>query len=274
MNTTSKLFFISCLCAGTILSAAPASAQNYNPARPAIVYSGADERDGDWEVTLGAGAMVTPEYEGGEDYEIVPVPYIDVNYRDRVTFNPFDGARVNILKSDHLVAGAGLGFDFGRDEDDADRLEGLGDIDATIEGQLFARYNWRAFNAELALSQDLGDGHEGYLVEAELGYGIPLPQYSTFTRLSVTTSYAGDDYMESFFGVNNAQSARSGLSEFDAEAGFKDVSLNSFTSYRFTENWSLNGLLQYKQLLGDAADSPVVEEEGQLTGGAFVTYRF
>jgi outer membrane scaffolding protein for murein synthesis (MipA/OmpV family) len=37
------------------------------------------------------------------------------------------------------------------------------------------------------------------------------------------------------------------------------------------------GLATYKRLVGDAADSPVVEDEGsenQLTGGVLVFYKF
>ena len=232
------------------------------------------QNQGDWDVSLGAGAIVSPEYEGGEDYEVLPIPYIDVKYKDRVSFNPFSGLRFNALANENIKAGVGLGADFGRDEDDADRLRGLGDIDPTVEGLLFAEYTMGKASAGVTFAQDLGDGHEGYTIEAEAGYMFPLMQYNTFIRPSISTTYAGDDYMQSFFGVDNAQSVRSGLNNFDAEAGFKDVAVNLFASYKVTENWAVNGILQYKQLLGDAADSPIVEEEGQITGGTFVSYKF
>jgi outer membrane protein len=48
-------------------------------------------------------------------------------------------------------------------------------------------------------------------------------------------------------------------------------------TYSPWEHWSLMGAVAYKRLLGDAADSPVVDDEGnanQFVGGMLVIYRF
>jgi len=47
--------------------------------------------------------------------------------------------------------------------------------------------------------------------------------------------------------------------------------------YELTENWGITGALRYTRLLGDAADSPLVEDEGdenQLLLGLLVSYSF
>jgi outer membrane protein len=80
--------------------------------------------------------------------------------------------------------------------------------------------------------------------------------------------------MSSYFGIDAADAAASGLDEFNADEGFKDVNL---LSYRFLERWSLAVIGTYARLLGDAEDSPVVDDVGdanQFFGGALINYRF
>jgi outer membrane protein len=88
---------------------------------------------------------------------------------------------------------------------------------------------------------------------------------------------ASDDYMETYFGVDAADSARSGLSTFDADSGVKDWSLALGATYDVNDSWSLGIFGLYKLLLDDASDSPVVDdagEENQFIGGIFTTYTF
>jgi len=47
--------------------------------------------------------------------------------------------------------------------------------------------------------------------------------------------------------------------------------------YNPWDNWGVTGILGLKQLIGDAKDSPVVDQEGsesQLFFGVMATYRF
>jgi outer membrane protein len=48
-------------------------------------------------------------------------------------------------------------------------------------------------------------------------------------------------------------------------------------SYRFLERWSVNGVATYARLLGDAGDSPIVDDVGdanQFFGAFLNNYRF
>ena len=74
-----------------------------------------------------------------------------------------------------------------------------------------------------------------------------------------------------------ADSARSGLNTYSADAGIKDAGLGVTLTYKFTDNWDVTGLANYTRLLGDAADSPVVDDEGdenQFFGGLTINYTF
>ncbi len=68
-----------------------------------------------------------------------------------------------------------------------------------------------------------------------------------------------------------------GLAAFDGGSGFKDVGLQIEASYAVSDNWALNGQAGYQRLLTDAADSPLVDQEGsadQFLALIGVTYRF
>ena len=47
--------------------------------------------------------------------------------------------------------------------------------------------------------------------------------------------------------------------------------------YALSDNWAITGQVGYARLLGDAADSPIVDDEGSanaFSAGIFVGYRF
>lgn len=238
-------------------------------------YGAVPVQEKDWKVTLGGGGLVMPEYEGSDEYELKALPYIDVDYRDIITLNPFTGLRYHAYKEQGVTLGFGLGYDWGRDEDENSHLNGLGDVDGTVEAQLFAKYEFGQSAVDLSFANDLADGHDGYHLKASAGHAFIVPEYGAFIRPSISTTYASDNYMDSYFGVSQSQSNASGLIGYDADAGFKDVSLSTFASMPiFGQNWSLNGYVQYKHLMDQAADSPIVKDDGQFMGGAFIGYTF
>jgi outer membrane scaffolding protein for murein synthesis (MipA/OmpV family) len=83
--------------------------------------------------------------------------------------------------------------------------------------------------------------------------------------------------MRSYFGIDAGDAARSGLDQFGADVGFKDVAFGASLSYRFLERWSATATGLYTRLIDDAQDSPVVDDSGdenQLFGGFLINYRF
>ena len=60
---------------------------------------------------------------------------------------------------------------------------------------------------------------------------------------------------------------------YNASSGFKDVFLGVNTDVPLSERWTLKLSGGYSRLIGDAADSPIVESENQFYGGIGLTYR-
>ena len=83
--------------------------------------------------------------------------------------------------------------------------------------------------------------------------------------------------MEEFFSISSKQSANSGKPTYDADAGIKNVTLSLSAGYDITDNWVIGAIIRYDRLVGDAEDSPIVDDGGsrdQFTGGVSIAYQF
>ncbi|WP_343714069.1 MipA/OmpV family protein [Inquilinus sp.] len=246
-------------CAVLAAAAAPAAAQEA-PAR------------GDWSFLLGGGAMVRPSYEGSDKFSVSPLPFVSINWRDRVFLDMERGLGVNVVRTDVLRLGVSVGFAPGRDEDDEDHLEGLGDIDMAARGHVFGSYSFGMVQLGLDVSKDFG-GSEGVLVRPGVSVKVPLAESWTLSS-GVSATWANDDYMQSFFGVSSSQSRKSGLERYDAGAGFKSVDLRIGLNWAISESWFAAANAGVGILLGDAADSPITESRVQPSVGLAIGYRF
>ncbi|MGD8326993.1 MAG: MipA/OmpV family protein, partial [Sphingomonadales bacterium] len=72
-------------------------------------------------------------------------------------------------------------------------------------------------------------------------------------------------------------SANTGLAIYTPGGGFRDVTLRGVARYDLSEHWRISGILQLSRLVGDAQDSPLVQERGsadQALVGAALFYKF
>lgn len=255
-----------------------------DPVRPTEPVAGDAARSldrPDWRFAVGGGAVVRPEYEGSKDYDVDFAPVLSVSYRDLVQL------RGTALSADllgllgarpvpGLQAGPIVRYRFGRDQDDNAALRGLGDVDGSVEVGGFLRWTDGRWSIGATLVQDVAGGHEGMLAELEAGWRTRLTERWTLAVQGQLT-WADGNYNQAFFGISRAQSLRSGRSVYDADAGIKDVGVSVGLDYALTRHWALSGRVGYTRLLGDAADSPLVDGSGspdQFLGGLFVSYRF
>ena len=114
-------------------------------------------------------------------------------------------------------------YRLGRDDDvDDSAVKLMSEIDDSVELGAFVGWNKtfdnnprHRFSATLGITQDVSDGHDGYVVEASAVYWRPVARpFDLGVRGGF--SYASDDYMSTYFGVSSADSAASGLSTFSA----------------------------------------------------------
>ncbi|WP_216825491.1 MipA/OmpV family protein [Kiloniella sp. EL199] len=229
----------------------------------------------DWNFTIGAGAGFGPDYEGSDDYGVGAMPILEASWRDDTFFVSVDrGIGATLLRSEHFSGGVSLNYDWGRDEDDNSALKGLGDVEAGLAGSAFAEIDLGMYALGLDVTQDLSGEDKGLLANFSAEYRHSFFDERLWISAGPTVSWASEDYMQSYFGVDSKQASRSRYNQHDVDAGFKDVGFNVGAMYSFDENWAMTGSLGYARLLGDAADSPFVESENQVFGGLAITYHF
>jgi outer membrane protein len=232
--------------------------------------------------TIGLGAAAVPQYQGAEDYRAVPL----WNIRAQNLYHPDTYAQLfATMFTSNLIAHSGfrLGpmaqFIPKRGNVDNDRVDDLENVDPSVMlgatlGYDFKLGERRGIALEFLGRQDVANDN-GFLGTAQATYRTPLGA-SWFTTIGVETTYASSDYMQSYFGVDARNADQSGLDEYDADSGIKDVGANLSLGYAFSERWGVTGIGAYRRLVGDAEDSPITKDgdENQWYGGFLVNYRF
>jgi outer membrane scaffolding protein for murein synthesis (MipA/OmpV family) len=226
----------------------------------------------EWRVTAGLGTMLKPLYPGSQRYDPAAGPLVDIQYEGRYFLSTGEGLGVNLVRGKTYRAGVALTYDLGRDADLSDRLRGLGDVQPAPEAELFVEYGILPVVLTGYLRHGLG-GHDGTI--ADLGFYMPLYGSETlFVFLGPMVTLADDRYMRSYFGVSAAQASRSRLPRFEAAGGTASAGLGITGTWFFADQWFLETDLAYSRLLGDGADSPIVETKDQLAVGLSVGYQF
>ncbi|WP_337997587.1 MipA/OmpV family protein [Oleispirillum naphthae] len=254
------------------------------------------------QLILGAGAGWKPDYLGSDDYEATPLPMLYYGWSGEAAASPASGYKTSLGLIDvqagfpngvdvgvarvatptrNFTLRLGGGYRFGRDADDNDALKGMGDID----GQGIARITLASEPANprrigtsygIKYEADITDETNGDTFSLFVGHTLPVTPRTTLT-LSGNLRWADDDEMQAYFGVSPAQAARSGHVRFEAGSGFSDAGLSARLDWSFAEHWLLSGGLGYTRLLGDAADSPLVDGDGsanQFILTTAIAYRF
>lgn len=226
--------------------------------------------------SVGLGIGFIPKYEGSGDYRALPVPLI--NYQNGNFFiSPRAGLPSAGLKTDlgnNWSAGVFLGMGLGRESHWSSRLEGTDDIDFRGVAGVYTEWRPGPFSIGAAYYQAL---HSGYGGAAELrGTYLAWTGGNDSLRFGVSTHWANGDSMQTNFGVrqHEAAASRGRLRAYSPSAGFKSASAYGTWHHQLGGKWSMVTTLGVKSLLGDAADSPIVEDETSVFGNIGVMYSF
>lgn len=224
-----------------------------------------------WEVMLGAGVMYEPKYEGSDEMEVSPLPFISATFFDRLTIDP-TGVELKAYEQGPFQFDVNLGYDFGRKEKDSHDLRGMGNVDGgvTVGGKTTLSYGPAEFF--VSFDKTLG-GSEGLLGTFGTEFTQPINE-KLILGAGASATFADKNYMDSYFGVTAAQAARSGYKAYKADPGVKSVDLSVSATYLLNENWMVRAEQDVGLLVGGAADSPLVKREIQSKSMLLLGYRF
>ncbi|WGF90418.1 MipA/OmpV family protein [Marinivivus vitaminiproducens] len=230
----------------------------------------------DWSFAVGGGAAIKPEFEGSEDYEIIPIPALRAERGPYYVSLDAYTLRANLVPSEVFNAGPIVNYRPKRGSADNNAVDDLENVDPAVEVGAFGSMFLNGFILNGSVSHDVANGHDGLLATAGTGFGFPVGEDIGVSAV-ISTTYASGNYMSTYFGIDNDNAARSGLDEYDADGGFKDVGLTLTARYTFSPSLAVTGSTSFTRLIGDAADSPIVDDEGsenQFTGAVTLVYMF
>lgn len=237
---------------GALLAVAPARAEQ-------------PKRSTDWTLTLGVEGRVLPEFEGSKNDVLRPVPVF--SFRRAGTpaqfRSPRDGGGAAIFDTGPFKFGPAIKIKLPRKESEDIALRGLGDVGWTLEAGAFAEFwpsDW--LRTRLEVRRGFG-GHEGIVGDLSADIVMPLTERLTVSggpRLSAANAEA----LSPYYSVTSGQSAASGLPVYSAGGGLKSWGAGAQVSYQIDPNWRSYWFLEYEQLAGDAASSPLVTQRGSI----------
>jgi outer membrane protein len=202
----------------------------------------------------------------------VGAPLISASY-GRLFLGPFGIAYV-AAHWDNFYVGPLLGYMPGRPQDADAHLEGLGDIPSSFAAGAFGLYHLGHFVVTAAVEQAVNHTGNGLVGLVQFSYQTVLMPKTLDMTIGPVTQFGDRAHEETFFGVTPAQSEQSGLAQFTPGAGVTDVGVQLNFNYHYSRHVLFRAFANAKELMGSAADSPIVERRLQTLLGAGVAYRF
>jgi outer membrane scaffolding protein for murein synthesis (MipA/OmpV family) len=229
-------------------------------------------------VTVGAGVAFIPEYDGSDDYRVIPVGAIrgkikGISFSTHGTYLYLDVVPQSGKFGFDAGPIAGLRFDKRRDTDDAvvklmlkrkTAVEVGGFVGVSFRG-LTNPYDTLSLHVDVL--HDIGNAHKSTLVSPSVDFSTPLSQ-RTYASLSAGTDIVSSKYANYYFGVSPADRLGTGnqLPLFTPGGGIKDWKISLLLDQSITGNLlhgvSIFGLGQYSRLVGDFKRSPIVAMRG------------
>jgi MipA family protein len=234
-------------------------------AAPAAAQTSSDPLGDRWQV--GGFVYVSPSFEGSKSYEAIAFPFVapaGIGNEGFIQLRGADDLRVRLHQYGGFEFGALTGYRFGRDADDVTNVANLDDVDGGLVLGGFATYRAGSLAFTTSYHHQVTGDDTGGLVRFEVEHTRRLTPTIKLTT-GIGTNYASQDYMTAFFAVPGV---------FDPDAGFKDVFVGATATLDLSDSWSLHLIGRYAHLIGDAADSPIVETESQFYGGLALSYKF
>jgi MipA family protein len=218
---------------------------------------------------FGGGVGAYPDYFGSSDYNLGAAPFGRLSLGgSRFISLLGNDVRLNLLDNDHWQLGPMGVWRFGREDVENPVVDRVHHIDDSLSLGVFGGYVWRdpkelrriAGVSAWALG-DVSGAYNGWTAGINAYAMQPVAKMLTLGG-GVASTYGSGNYMDEYFGVTPADSAASGLPVYLPGGGVRDLRGWAAAVLHLSPHWHLTAGAMYMRLLSDAADSPLVSQEG------------
>ncbi len=217
------------------------------------------------------GIAFIPDYIGSNDYEIEPLLISNFSYGNINGVFEGTGTRIDAWDHPFLEAGPVAFLALDRRNVVSEPVNLVGGFGSALElggylgfaipygglpeGELSGYVSWR---------RSLIGDQDGSQFIGLLEYFFAAKR---FLRIGMNVNFTAVDgaFNRQHFGVTQAASNRSGLPEFRPGGGVRDVAVSAYSVLSFSRKWGIFSRVLASRVVGDAARSPLVTEEGSQT---------
>lgn len=263
--------------------------QEAQPTPPVPAEQAEAAREGRARLTIGAGVAWLPDYEGSDDKRFTPLPAANGTVWGMSFTVLGNRASLDLIPDRE---GQGWNFQLGptavinlnRTNQDAIkdvRVRALGEIDTAVEvggyvgiGKTGLIHDYDTLSVSMSYRHDVTRIHRSGIFTPSVNYTTPLST-KALIGLFASAEIVQDRYARTYFGVTPAGSLASGIAAgspaaalpvFTPRGGQKDINFGGLFTYALTGNLTKGLALvtgfNYRKLVGDFADSPLVSIAG------------
>jgi outer membrane protein len=230
--------------------------------------------------TLALGVGMVPDYEGSDDYRLIPAggargKYHGISFYSRGLYLfadvvPSSGDKVK------FNAGPVIGIRLNRTRKVKDDfVDLLPERKMALEVGGFAGVSFKgltnpydSLSLQVDAVHDIGKAHKSTAVRPNLTFSTPLSR-QTYVSTGIGMEFVSNRYADYYYGISPAQGLVSGLAPFNGDGGMKDWNANFLVNQSLTgdllSGLGIFGLANYSRLVGDFKKSPIVDDRGSAS---------
>ena len=218
---------------------------------------------------VAAGAGVMTDYNGSDDYSwgVAPAFRYELGGGRNVSLTG-NFLAADLVPHPRWRLGPAALYRFGRRDVEDEVVALVDEIDPTVEAGVSGGYTWweptnprNRVSLSATVMADLGGRYDGYTAGLNL---IAMREVARPVDIALVAGvgYGDDGFAETYFGVSQREADRSGLAPFRPDGGATSVYAAPAVILHFSEAWHVGAGVQWRRIMGEAADSPLVAERG------------
>ncbi|MBS1189248.1 MAG: hypothetical protein H6R10_1040 [Rhodocyclaceae bacterium] len=219
---------------------------------------------------FGAGWAQLPRWMGASRQKNFAVPYININWRDRVEFSTNNGLIADLIHAGPWHGGLVGTMMWGRSYNDLGSLSNrIPTLNNTLQAGAYLEYALtKEFNVGVRLRHDIQGTGAAY---GDIYANLDLPSPGLIEHsLRIASEAMNRAAMRRYFGISPATAAALGTSPYEPKGGYSQLSLSYDAFVPTSQSTGVALSAGYSRLSGRAADSPLVRDFGSPNQRSFM----